>query len=59
MTNVRRIQHYTAAKMRDLQATPNEKSQHQTPQDSFFAVIGRFLAGWRSKQRAHALVVGW
>jgi len=55
MTNVRRIQRFTVAKIR----AQDEKNTPETPQDSFFAAIGRFLAGWLCLPHAHALVVGW
>jgi hypothetical protein len=55
MTNVRRIQRYAAAKIRAQRATLNEQNQ---PKNSFFAVIGRFLASWLCPRPAHALVIG-
>lgn len=58
MTNVRRIQRYTAAKIKTMQAVLNEKSQTLTTQDSFFATSGRFLASWLCPRPAHTLVVG-
>jgi len=58
MTNVRRIQRYTAAKIRDLQATMDEKNQPQTSQVSFFALFGSFLTGWLSTLRAQPLIIG-
>jgi hypothetical protein len=58
MTNVRRIQRYAAAKIRAAQATLNKKDKSQACQDSFFAVIGRFLAGFLCPQRAPVMVVG-
>ena len=59
MTNVRRIQRHTAAKIRASQATLNEKDQPQACQDSFFAVIGRFLADFLCLRRASVMVVGF
>lgn len=58
MTNVRRIQRYTAEKIRDLQATMDEKNRSQTPQDSFFALFERFLADLFSTHRAQPWIIG-
>lgn len=59
MTNVRRIQRHTAAKIRAAQATLNQKDKPQACQDPFFAVIGRFLAGFLCPRRASVKVVGF
>ena len=58
MTNVQRIQRYTVAKIKAAQAILNEKDQQVASQDSFFATLERFLAGWLFPQPAHALVFG-
>lgn len=58
MTNVRRIQHYSAAKIKAAQAILNEKDQQVASQDSFFAAMGRILARWLCPQPAYTLVFG-
>ncbi len=57
--NVRRIQRYSAAKIKAAQAVLNEKTQTMTPQDSFFAALGHFWAGCLRPRLAHTLVVGF
>jgi len=58
MTNVRRIQRYTAAKIKAMQAILNEKDQPMTSQDSFFAALRHFLAGWLDPRPAHTSIIG-
>jgi hypothetical protein len=58
MTNVRRIQRYSVAKIKAMQTVLNEKDQSMTPQDSFFAALRHFLAGWLCPRPAHAPVIG-
>jgi hypothetical protein len=58
MTNVRRIQRYTAAKIKTTQAILNEKEQTVTAQDAFFATLGHFLVGWLCPRPALTLVFG-
>lgn len=58
MTNVRRIQRYTVTKIKAGQDILNEKDQQVAAQDSFFATLERFLAGWLCPRPAHALVFG-
>jgi len=58
MTNVRRIQRYSAVKIKAAQAILNEKDQPMTPQDSFFAALGQFLAGWLCPPPPYTSVVG-
>jgi hypothetical protein len=58
MTNVRRIQRYTTAKIKAAQAVLNKKDQTRSPQASFFATLGQFLAGWLCPRPALTLDVG-
>jgi hypothetical protein len=59
MTNVRRIQRYIVTKIKAAQHILNEKDQQVAAQDSFFATLKRFLAGWLYPRPAHALVYGY
>ncbi|MFZ5535565.1 MAG: transposase, partial [Patescibacteria group bacterium] len=58
MTNVRRIQRYTTAKIKAMQTSLNQKDQPMTSQVPFFAAIRRFLAGRLCPRPDYPLVVG-
>jgi hypothetical protein len=58
MTNVRRIQRYTTAKIKAMQAIQNEKDQPATSQDSFFVALGRSFAAQLCPRPDFSLVVG-
>ena len=58
MTNVRRIQRYTTANIKTMQAIQNEKDQPATSQDSFFVALGRSFAAQLCPRPDFSLVVG-
>lgn len=58
MTNVRRIQRFTAAKTRPHQAKSGRQARPQTPQDSFFASAWRTLNHLMHPDQAFVSFVG-
>jgi hypothetical protein len=58
MTNVRRIQHFTAAKTKPQQAKSGGQVRSQATQDSFFASAWHSISRWLHPDHVFASIVG-